>query len=105
MAGPSVERIRELLNYEPETGLLTWKVSRCGARAESVAGSVNSIGYIQVMIDRRQCLGHRLAWLHTYGSYLTGNIDHKNGIRSDNRLSNMRECTPTQNNGNMRGGR
>lgn len=105
MAGPSIDRVRELLDYDPATGALTWRFSRRGASAGSLAGSRNNLGYIQVMIDRKQCLGHRIAWQIHYGVYPEKNIDHTNGVRDDNRIANLRECNQSQNNANMRGGR
>ena len=94
---PSVERVRELLDYDPETGLFTWKVNRGSAKVSCVAGSKNSKGYLLIEIDRKKCQAHRLAWLFCYGSWPKNMIDHVNGDRTDNRVNNLREATVDQN--------
>lgn len=90
----TVERLREVLAYTPETGEFrrntkTGKSSAVGA----VAGRVNCpSGYVVIGIDGRTHAAHRLAWLHVFGVW-PNEVDHINGIRHDNRLANLRECT------------
>ncbi len=60
---PPVGRVRELLHYTPETGVLTWRVSRQGSSAGAVAGSFTSEGYVSVRVVYAKFLAHRLAWL------------------------------------------
>ena len=65
------KRVRELLDYAPETGLLTWKVNRRGsAKAGDVVKTVNGGGYVQLAIDSRSYLAHRVIWLWNYGYFL-----------------------------------
>lgn len=89
---PPLESLREILSYEPRTGEFRWAISRPGVRAGSLAGSVHRLkGYRTI-----QCLGgswraHRLAWLFVYGyDPEEQEIDHINGVRTDNRPENLR---------------
>lgn len=106
MAGEilTAERLRELLDYDPDTGAFKWRV-RLSNRVSigSVAGAYNShTGYTSISIDRRLHRAHRLAWLHVTGSWPEGPIDHVNGQRSDNRWSNLRAATTSLNQQNLR---
>lgn len=96
-------RLKELLHYNEETGVFTWKV-RCGARAlaGNTAGSKTSEGYSGIHVKGKSYLSHRLAWVYTYGYFPKEEVDHINGDRSDNRILNLREATRTQNNQNLR---
>lgn len=97
------ERLKELLHYDPETGLWTRIVGVRGYRAGSQAGSISSaVGYCYIAIDGRRYLSHRLAWLYTFGQFPAREIDHINCDRADNRLYNLREATPRQNRGNIK---
>ena len=97
----TLERLREVLSYDPDTGLLTWRqtLSR-RAVAGKVAGSLDNNGYIVVRIDRRIYKSHRLAWLLMMGAWPRATIDHINGAPADNRWENLREATYSQNNAN-----
>lgn len=68
----------------------------------SVAGSLQSLGYRQIMIDGQRLLSGRLAWLYVTGRWPDNEIDHVNGIRNDDRFCNLREATRSQNNQNRR---
>ena len=106
----SEERVLELLRYDPETGVFTWRVDRMSgqgrkvqAKAGSVAGSADRLGYCCISIDRRIHKAHRLAFVFMTGSFPTTRcVDHVNGNPSDNRWANLREATPSQNQGNRR---
>ena len=95
------DRLKELLGYDPETGLFTWKVTRGGtARAGTLAGTLcKQRGYFQISIDNRLHQSHRLAWFYTHGVW-PDELDHINRVRTDNRLENLREVTSSQNNQN-----
>jgi hypothetical protein len=96
-------RLRELLDYAPETGLFLWRKPHGSVTAGHRAGTVGFGGYRVVSIDRRRYYCHRLAWLHMYGDHPRGRIDHINGDRSDDRITNLRDCSQRENMRNMRG--
>lgn len=98
----SIEKLNELLRYEPETGLIYWRVSRKGGRATAgaVAGYMTCRGYIKITVGGKCLLAHRVAFALTRGSWPENEIDHINGIKSDNRIINLREATKRQNEAN-----
>ena len=96
------ERLKELLSYDPATGVFRWRVSLSNrAPSGSVAGCIRPDGYVQIMIDGKHYLAHRLAWLYVHGE-LAPQLDHADGNPSNNRISNLRPATQSQNNGNAR---
>lgn len=92
------DEITAEINYDAETGLFTWNKRKQGRR-KKIAGSISANGYMKVMINGREYLGHRLAWFLIHGEW-PDQIDHINGIRSDNRLCNLRNVNITENNRN-----
>lgn len=98
---PSVERIRELLSYNPKTGQFRWKVE-LGPRAPkgSKAGRIGHMGYRYIGIDRCVYRAHHVAWVHYYGEWPTY-VEHKNRNRSDNRIDNLRLSTHAENTRNQ----
>jgi hypothetical protein len=92
------KELKELLHYNPETGVFTWKVTKSNRAVKgSVAGRTNSRGYIKIRIQGKSYAAHRLAWLYMMGEWPKNYIDHVNGVRDDNRRSNLREATRQQN--------
>jgi hypothetical protein len=97
------EELRRLLDYNPETGDLTWKI-RVGSRgaAGALTGRQTYLGgYYMVRVNKHLYLAHRLIWRWMTGEWPTEDIDHINGKRGDNRWSNLREATRSQNLRNM----
>lgn len=92
-----VKDLRELLRYDPGTGNLLWLISRRRIRLGMVAGYLDTDGYVHVTIDRRKYFAHRLIWMLLHGRWPDGELDHKNLIKSDNRLDNLREASHGQN--------
>lgn len=87
-------RLKELLHYDPDTGVFVWLVKRPPyISIGSVAGNLNDRGYRRIEIDKKQHKAHRLAWLYIYGKFPDGEIDHINREKSDNRIANLRDVT------------
>lgn len=97
---PTLDEAQACVSYDPETGLFYRKHGLGGIAAGAVSGTVNSHGYVQLRINWRLVKAHRLAWFMTHGYWPT-DIDHINGVRTDNRLSNLRESDRRRNGQNM----
>lgn len=94
----SCEFIREILHYDPITGIFTWKVDRSGAvKIGSVAGGPHNRGYWNIRIGDKKYLAHRLAWIWMTGEWPEDQIDHKDNNRSNNAWYNLREASKNQN--------
>lgn len=98
----TASRVRELLDYDPATGVFRWKIARRGfAAAGDVAGGPNTRGlYWAIRVDGRRYRAHRLAWLYVYGSWPPGHLDHKDMVKWNNKVDNLRPATRSQNGGN-----
>lgn len=98
----TIERLRSLLEYSSDTGLLTWKVWRGGkAKPGTIAGSVSDDGYVYLSIDRNTFAAHRVAWAMHFGKWPDHLVDHENGIKSDNRIGNLRSANHVENGQNQ----
>lgn len=95
--------VNEWLSFDEGTGFFTWKKWRGGHAHEGViAGRIDSHGYRQIRIFRKPYFAHRLVWVVTYGEWPHGDIDHINGQPDDNRPSNLRIATRSENAMNRR---
>jgi hypothetical protein len=87
------KQLKEVVNYNPDTGKFTWIKPPPHIKVGSEAGSLDlGHGYIRIRIARIIYYAHRLAWLYVYGNYPKGQIDHVNRRGWDNRISNLREA-------------
>lgn len=93
----TIDRLRQLFSIDPHTGIIIRlkKVQSCPAGHE--AGGLSTKGYRQLRVDGRHIEGHRVAWALYYGEWPTHHIDHRNGVRDDNRRANLRPATREQN--------
>lgn len=94
--------LSERLAYDAKTGVLTWLVvpsNNVSVGAE--AGAILKTGYRKITVNDYQMYAHHVAWWLHYGAWPEMQIDHANGIRTDNRIANLRLATQTQQNFNM----
>lgn len=98
-------RAHELLHYNAETGVITWRVSRSKAKAGNKAGVkwvTQNKQYIVVTVDSEQYFAHRIAWLLHTGDWPEYTIDHIDGCGLNNRIKNLRSVPQAENNKNKR---
>lgn len=97
------ERLAQLVAYDPETGLFTCAQNRKGSKNKvgDVLGSFTRCGHIEIQLDSRRYLAHRLAFLAMTGSMPLGVVDHINRNPSDNRWANLRDVTQVENGHNQ----
>jgi hypothetical protein len=98
---PTQAELKELLNYNPETGVFTWKVDKSRtAKTGRIAGRIHYRGYVIICVNGKPYPAHRLAWFYTYGSWPINNIDHLDGNPGYNAIANLRDVTQRENSQN-----
>jgi hypothetical protein len=96
------QRLKEKLEYNPETGLFKWIVKPAGNCKDGwFEGSKSSNRYLNICVDGTIYLAHRLAWLYVYGSWPSKVIDHKDGNTYNNKLNNIRDVSLYANQHNL----
>ena len=91
-------QLKSQIHYCSETGVFTWLVSKSRlAKEGDIAGCIHPSGYLQIVIKGHTYSAHRLAWFYVHESWPTHHIDHINSTKTDNRISNLRSATRSQN--------
>lgn len=94
------EYLKSVLDYNPDTGIFTWKNGlKNNPYSGKTAGSIGKNGYLSVRILQKPYYLHRIAYFYVYGEWPI-QIDHKNTVRHDNRINNLRPATNQTNNNN-----
>lgn len=99
---PSIDLLRQLLRYDPDTGKLFWRerdnpVVNARLAGKEALSTKDKDGYLVGLLGGKRMLAHRVVWATVYGSWPTSEIDHINGVKDDNRVENLREATRSQN--------
>lgn len=99
---PSKETILKYLYYDSESGFFKRNTNTSKSTSKDVAGCINRFGYVMISIENIQYQAHRLAWVCCYSELpKTGVIDHKNRIKTDNRICNLRNVSISENKQNQ----
>lgn len=96
------EAVTDAFVYSPDTGIVSWRKRKPHKNKVNGLGHADKQGYLSVGFKGRQYSLHRLIWLYVYGYWPKGEIDHINGNNQDNRLCNLREVSPSENQHNRR---
>ena len=96
------ERLKELLDYDSNTGMFRRKASRGGRLKGTIAGTEHGNGYWKIRIDGRTYFAHRLVWLYITGKWPKNQIDHIDHCRYNNRFENLRAVTHQENGKNQK---
>jgi hypothetical protein len=94
--------VRENLIYEEDVGVFLWKRRGPGRMMGRVLGTKVWPGYIAMKLNNLRFYAHRVAWLYVHGEWPAGQIDHIDGDKGNNAISNLRVATPSQNSAGKR---
>jgi hypothetical protein len=103
MAKVNIKTLREALNYDPESGRFTWAKQQSPAvkMGQSAGCVMRSTGYLVIGFEGTLHRAHRLAWAYVHGKAPEGHIDHINRNKTDNRISNLRCVSASENSQNI----
>ena len=101
MESMNIDYLKTLLSYDPEKGLICWLAKGKGRIKKKESGTLLSNGYVGICIGKKRFLAHRIAWAIYNNKWPEDQIDHINGIKTDNRICNLREATNSQNGKNL----
>lgn len=96
MINIDINHLKSVLDYNPDSGLFTWKVNRGPVKVGDIAGG-NTHGYVMIRYNMVKYLAHRLAWFYLFEEWPEEELDHINGNKLDNRINNLRESSKTEN--------
>lgn len=99
--GLTLERLKHLIHYDPETGVFTRIRAKKRVRLGEISNTAMTDGHTRIKVDNYPYLTHRLAWFYVHGTW-PAMIDHINGNPEDNRISNLREVNHRLNMQNKR---
>lgn len=97
---PDIQTLQKYLTYHPDTGELTWNAGLPYAKqrqAGRTAGTMSKGGYLRTSIERKMYANNRIAWKMYYGFDPVGVVDHEDGDKLNNRISNLRDASQRQN--------
>ena len=97
---PSLDVLQTLLDYDPETGVLSWMPGLPYAKQRQAgrpAGTMSKGGYLRTSIARRMYANNRIAWKMHYGTDPVGVVDHEDGDKLNNRIGNLRDASQNKN--------
>ena len=97
----NIDALKSLLQYDPDTGLIYWIAKGKGKIKKKAAGTLLHSGYLGICIGPKRWQAHRIAWALHHGHWPKDQVDHINGIKTDNRICNLREATNSQNGKNL----
>jgi hypothetical protein len=90
--------LHNILDYDEDTGIFKWKVRKGNSiYVGDIAGSFYTSGYRRIIINGIDYKEHRLAWYYVYAKWPEKLIDHIDGIKYNNAISNLREVTNSEN--------
>lgn len=102
MANLTQIRLKEILHYDPTTGLFA-RISKLHKGCiPGLVGNLNPDGYLRIYVDGKIYLAQRLVWLYIYGVFPPSDTDHINQVKSDNRVCNLRLATRAENKRNTK---
>ena len=99
------EGLTSRLFYDQTYGVFSWVKACRGIKVTDKVGVISVHGYHVIMINKRNYFAHRLAWLYVYGELPKKFIDHINGVKTDNRIANLREVNKSENGQNIKSAR
>ena len=97
----NINELKTLFSYDPNTGAIQWIAKGKGMIKKKAAGTLLHSGYLGICIGPKRWQAHRIAWALHHGAWPKDQIDHINGIKTDNRICNLREATNSQNGKNL----